>query len=63
MYMLPVQSNILCTSYVPILKPQLKRLMSVLLNISKGPAQDVAEILHCLGSRSGNIEAFFLRRY
>lgn len=36
--------------YIPLIQPQLKRLIGMVSNISKGPALDLAEILHCYGS-------------
>jgi len=44
--------------YAPLIQPQLRRLMGVVSNVSKGPALDLAEILHCFGTGSARIEYF-----
>ncbi|KAF7983120.1 hypothetical protein HWV62_24077 [Athelia sp. TMB] len=46
--LLPTSQN--SFRYIPIITPQLKRLMGVVQNVSQGPAMDMAEILHCFGT-------------
>ncbi|KAF8582383.1 putative cytochrome P450 phenylacetate 2-hydroxylase [Ramaria rubella] len=40
----------LLPEYIPIIQPQLKRLLGLVSDVSKGPALDMAEILHCFGT-------------
>lgn len=47
---IPPQSAQNSFRYIPMITPQLKRLMGVVQNVSKGPAMDMAEILHCFGT-------------
>ena len=36
--------------YIPVIHPKLKKLLGEVLEISQGPAVDIADKLHCFGS-------------